>query len=128
MSEAPIQIELTTVFIVIGRVLLGSLFVIGGARHFLALPALTEAVRAKGVPSPGLALIVATVIEIAAGLALMLGRASPWASLVLIAYVLMASVVMLDFWNQQGEMRTLSINVWQSNVALIGGLLIAAVV
>jgi hypothetical protein len=33
---------------------------------------------------------------------------------------------MVDFWNQEGEHRSGSINVWLSNLALIGGLLIAA--
>ena len=128
MVAAPIEIELTTVFVAVGRVLLGSLFVIGGARHFFILPVLTEVVRAKGVPMARGTLIAATLIEIIAGLALMLGQASPWAALVLIGYTLAASILMLDFWKQDGAERALSINIWQSNIALIGGLLIAATV
>jgi putative oxidoreductase len=111
--------------VVVGRVLMGGLFVIGGVSHFGELAPLTEACRARGVPSPRLSLVLASLFQIVAGAMLIIGFLLPWAMLGLILFTLVASAVMMDFWNQAGERRTNSIHGWMSNIALIGGLLIA---
>ena len=112
--------------VVIGRVLLASLFVVGGIRHFRILPALTEALRARGVPFPYIAIVAASLFEAGAGLLLAFGLLVFWAALGLVAFTIAAGFVILDFWNQQGEQRAASITFWQTNLALIGGLLLAA--
>ena len=114
-----------SILVVVGRVLLGGLFVIGGIRHFGELSLLTEACRARRVPMPRESLILASLFQIVAGAMLMIGLLVPWAALGLILFTLVASFVMVDFWNQEGERRQGSINVWFSNLALIGGLMIA---
>ena len=111
----------------LGRILLGGLFVLGGIRHFAELAPLTEAVRARGVPLPRLSLIAASLFQLVAGAMFMLGFLVPWAVAGLIAFTLVSSAVMLDFWNKP-EARDGMINVWLSNLAIIGGLLIAAAV
>ena len=110
----------------IGRILLGGLFVLGGIRHFAELAPLTEAVRARGVPLPRLSLIAASLFQLVTGAMLMFGLVVPWAVVGLIAFTLVSSVVMLDFWNKPPEAKDGMINVWLSNLAIIGGLLIAA--
>jgi putative oxidoreductase len=114
------------VLLIIGRVLLGGLFVLGGVRHFGDLDPLTEAIRARGVPLPRASLIGASLFQIVAGAMLMLGVLVPWAVAGLIVFTLVSSAVMLDFWNKPREARNGMINVWCSNIAIIGGLLIAA--
>ena len=115
----------TNLLIIIGRVLLGGLFVIGGVRHFGELDPLTEACRARHVPLPRFSLVASSIFQIGAGAMLMIGLLVPLAALGLILFTLVASFVMVDFWNQEGERRQGSINVWLSNLALIGGLMIA---
>ena len=112
--------------IIVGRVLLASLFVAGGIRHFRILPALTEILRVRGVPFPHIAIIAASLFEAGAGLLLALGIMVFWAAVGLIAFTIAAGLVMLNFWDQQGEQRAASITFWQSNIALIGGLILAA--
>jgi putative oxidoreductase len=116
-----------TILLTIGRLLLGGLFVFGGIRHFGELDQLTEILRARGVPWPRIALIGASLFQLVAGAMLMLGLLIPCAVVGLIAFTLVSSVVMLDFWNKPPEVRNGMINVWCSNLAIIGGLLIAAV-
>jgi putative oxidoreductase len=43
--------------------------------------------------------------------------------LALILFTLAASVMLLDFWNKQGSERAEAITHWQTNLALVGGLL-----
>lgn len=114
------------VLLTIGRVLIGGLFVIGGLRHFAELRELTEVLRGRGVPFPRPSLIGASLFQIAAGAMLMLGILVLFAVAGLIAFTLVSSVVMLDFWNKSAEARNGMINVWLSNLAIIGGLLLAA--
>ena len=118
--------ELISSLAVLGRILLGGLFVVGGITHFFALSPITEVVRAKGIPLPGPSLIAASLFQIVAGLSLVLGWFVPPAASGLILFTAVSSFVMLDFWNQVGEQRTATINVWLSNIAIIGGLMLAA--
>src|SRR4051794_2036198 len=111
------------VLLTIGRLLIGGLFVIGGLRHFGELAALTETLRARGVPLPRASLIAASVFQIVAGAMLTLGVFVPWAVAGLVAFTLVSSIVMLDFWNRPAEARNGMINVWLSNLAIVGGLL-----
>jgi putative oxidoreductase len=120
--------ELAHVLMVIGRVLLGGLFVVGGIRHLPIMPVISGMMQARGVPFPRASLAVGTAFEIAAGSLLMLGLFVVPASFGLIVFTITAGIIGLNFWDQQGEARVASINAWLTNMAVIGGLLIAAAV
>jgi putative oxidoreductase len=106
--------------------LLGGLFVVAGIRHLSMLPRLSTVLRTRGVPRPRLCLAVGTAFQIAAGGLLMFGLLVPPAAFALVVFTIVASVTMMNFWDLQGEMREAAIRGWQSNLAIIGGLLIAA--
>lgn len=118
--------EYADVLLALGRVLLGGLFVAGGSRHFFIAPAVTEAIKARGVPAARLVLYAGTIFQIVAGLLLMLGMFVVTAALGLIVFTVAASVMLLNFWDMEGPGRQTAINTWLSNMAIIGGLLIAA--
>jgi putative oxidoreductase len=110
----------------VGRLLLGGLFVVGGIHHFFILPGITQALVARGVPAAKLVLLSGSVFQILAGLALILGFHPVWAALGLVVFTVAASVLLVNFWNMEGPARASAINTWQSNLAIIGGLLVAA--
>jgi putative oxidoreductase len=118
--------DYSEILLIVGRVLLGGLFVVGGTHHFFSLPGITAAMTARGVPAARLVLIVGSVFQIVAGLLLMLGLCVAWASLGLVLFTLIASVMLLNFWDQQGAAREAARTGFQTNLAIIGGLLIAA--
>lgn len=118
--------ELDAVLTLAGRILLGSLFVIGGLRHFPILDVLAAMVGARGVPFPKAAIIAATLFEIAAGALLILGVFAVPAALGLVAFTVVASIVGANFWDLEGEQRAAMINVWLTNAAVVGGLLMVA--
>jgi putative oxidoreductase len=109
-----------------GRVLLGGLFVVAGFHHLSMLPRMVDALHARGVPFPRLSLAMATAFQITAGVLLMLGLLVPPAALGLVVFTFSASVTRMNFWDLEGVMRDAAIRGWQSNLAIIGGLLIAA--
>lgn len=110
----------------VGRLLLGGLFVIGGIRHFFAIPAIAQAIAARGVPAAKLVLLAGSIFQILAGAALILGFYTVWAALGLVVFTVAASVLLVNFWGMEGKARVDAINTWQSNLAIIGGLLVAA--
>jgi putative oxidoreductase len=114
------------VIVLAGRILIGGMFVVAGLRHLLIVPVLTTAVGARGVPFPRAVLLAGTGFQIVAGLALVLGFFVTWASLGLILFTIAASGLLLNFWDKQGEERIGMTNAFQSNFAIIGGLLFTA--
>jgi putative oxidoreductase len=120
------QAETRAVLLFIGRVLLGGLFVVGGTRHLFDLPAITRAVAARSIPAAKLALLSGTAFQIVAGLALIFDFYPTWAALGLVAFTVAASVLLLNFWSMEGPARDNALNGWQSNLAIMGGLLVTA--
>jgi putative oxidoreductase len=118
--------ELSSALLSAGRFLLGGLFVVGGLRHLFVFHGVSETMRARGVPFAPLLLLGGTIFQILAGLLLMAGWLVMAAALGLALFTLLASIMMLNFWSLEGEARSAAIGGWQSNLAIIGGLLIAA--
>jgi putative oxidoreductase len=118
--------DYSQIMLIAGRVLLGGLFVFGGAHHFFILPGITSAMEARGVPAARLVLIVGSVFQIVAGLLLMLGLYAGWAALGLVLFTVIATIMFLNFWGLEGPARDAARTGFLSNMAIIGGLLIAA--
>ena len=118
--------DLAVVAVALGRVLLGALFVIGGVHHFFALDPLTQALKARGLPAPRFCLIAGSIFQTLAGALLIFGLFVPFAALGLVVFTLVSSVLLVNFWSLTGQARDSMRNVFLSNLAIIGGLLIAA--
>lgn len=112
--------------LIAGRILLGGVFVVAGAHHFFILPGVTAAMKARGVPAARLVLITGSVFQIVTGLLLALGVYVIWAALGLVLFTVTASIMLLNFWDMDGPARESAWNGFQANMAIIGGLLIAA--
>jgi putative oxidoreductase len=111
-----------------GRILLGAPFVIGGLHHFSMLAPLTQALAARGLPAARLFLIAGSIFQTIAGLLLIIGYWVRLAALGLVVFTVIATVLMLNFWDLSGEARANVKNGFMANVSIVGGLLIAAVI
>ncbi|MEB3045188.1 DoxX family protein [Rhizobium mulingense] len=120
------QDDLAFLILIIGRLLLGGLFVAGGVHHFFVVVPISDAIEARGIPFAKWALFSGSAFQIAAGLLLTLGFFVVAAAFGLIIFTLAASVMLLNFWDMEGTARDSAINSWKSNMAIIGGLLTAA--
>ncbi len=112
--------------ILVGRLLVGGLFIVGGVTHGFVLPTMARQMTERGVPFAKPALITGSLFEIAAGLAVMVGWFVPLAAGSLIVFTIASSFMMMNFWNLSGERRMAAMDGWTSNLGVIGGLLILA--
>ena len=119
-------LDVTDALWILGRLLLGFYFAWAGIHHFTELDRLTQAMAARGVPAARAVLVTGSVFQTVCGIALILGLWAEWAALGLVLFTLVASLMFLDFWNKEGDARAGAIGTWKTNLALIGGLLIAA--
>jgi putative oxidoreductase len=113
--------------LIVGRILLGGLFVLGGLSHFPALTPISCAMQTRGVPLARATLIAGTLWQMVFGVMLMVGLFTTIAALALAIFLIAATIMMLNFWDlPPGPERDGAYRNFKSNAALLGGLLIAA--
>jgi putative oxidoreductase len=110
----------------LGQLLLGGLFVYAGLHHFVVAPTIVQMIAARGVPLPKATLYAGSIFQIVAGACLMLGVYVAPAALGLVLFTIVATVMLLNFWDMEGAAREAMQNAAMQNAAIAGGLLIAA--
>ena len=121
------EFNLHNVLLAAGQLLLGALFLYAGLSHFgPASKRIIPMLEARGVPMPREALYVVSALQALGGVCLMMGVVVAPAALGLALFTILASIVMVNFWDLQGEQRELMQSIFFSNVAIIGGLLVTA--
>lgn len=110
----------------IGAALIGAVFLWSVLQHGLNFRARVAMLKGKGWPAPTLLLLAGMGLETFGGVLLIVGLLLPWAAGALILFTVVASVTLLDFWRQPPEARYAIQNSFIGNIALVGGLLLAA--
>jgi putative oxidoreductase len=109
----------------VARLVLGGLFVMGGTGKLTGLDQFAGMLVKNGIPetiAPTLAAIGA-ISETAGGLLIMLGLATNWAALLLIAFTIIATLIAHRFWEFQGDGRMNQMNHFTKNVMIVCGFL-----
>ena len=108
----------------IGRLLFAGFFINSGISHLQHRKSMAAYARAKGVPSPELAVTLSAVPLLVGGASLALGVKPKLGALALVGFLAGVSPVMHDFWrNQDPEARTNNMIMFMKNMALAGGAL-----
>jgi putative oxidoreductase len=110
--------------VLIARILLGVMFVIAGFGKFADLGGTGGYIASKGLPLSSLLAPATGVLELAAGLALLVGYKARWAALALAAFTLLASLLFHNFWAMPAEQQMLQQLMFLKNLAVVGGLLL----
>lgn len=118
--------DLHALLTALGQLMLGSLYVYAGINHFFVADKVVPLFTARGIPYPYLTLYAGSLFELVCGIGLMLGIAVTAAAFGLVLFTVAASLLMLNFWDMQGEAREATQAVFAQNVAIVGGLLLAA--
>ena len=107
----------------VGRVLLGLIFVISGWGKLTGFAGATGHIASKGLPMPELLAAAAVAIELGGGLALVAGFKARWAALALAVFLVVISPIFHNFWAAAAaEAMNQQIN-FMKNVSILGGML-----
>lgn len=106
-----------------GRILLSIIFLLSGVMKLMNWQATEMQMAAHGMPAIPLLLALATLIEIAGGLALLLGFQTRVAALIVFLYLIPTTLIFHNFWNYQGAAQQGQLINFLKNLAIMGGLL-----
>ena len=106
--------------LLLGRVLLGSIFVISGYAKLTGLAAFAASLEKNGVPYASMLAPVGAGVEFFGGLAIVLGVEVRAAALLMIAFVIVATLISHRFWEFADAARRAQATNFSKNVAIIG--------
>ncbi|HLX03830.1 MAG TPA: DoxX family protein [Trinickia sp.] len=113
--------------LLVARVLLMVLFVLFGWSKLTGFSGTVGYMATTGAPAPELSAIIAVVMELIVGLALVVGFYTRPLALVLAVYTLGAAFIGHHFWNMTGMVAYDNMIHFYKNVSIIGGLLFLTV-
>jgi putative oxidoreductase len=112
--------------VLVGRLLIGGAFLVSGIRLLKYLPMVSGMLAAKGVPYPRFVAAAGGVFEVVMGLIAMSGVWFPAVAIALAVFIVVATVMAHDFWNEEGMQRFADINAVIANTIIVGALLTLA--
>lgn len=109
-----------------GRLALAALFLPAGLGKISGFEGTVGYITSVGLPMASLAAVVAIVVEVAGGLALIAGYRVRIAALALAAFTLVASVFFHAYWAAPADQAFMQQLLFFKNIGVIGGLLVLA--
>lgn len=104
---------------IIGRVILALYFIYSGANHFINYQGLKQYSSFKGVPLPGIAVVVTGLMLLAGGLSILTGFCVAWGIGLLVLFLVASALLMHNFWTEDDPMaRVGEKNQFLKNIAL----------
>lgn len=107
----------------IARIVAGAFFLYAGVMKVVGFEGVVGWIAFMGYPMPEVMAVVAIVIEVVAGAALLANRYVNYASYVLAAFTVLAGVMFHQFWAVAPEAYTNELNHLLKNVVIAAGLL-----
>ena len=112
--------------LLIGRVLVGSMFLVAGIRHYMFYAGTVGYFTKLGFPAPEAMVWLSIIIHITGGILLIVGWKTQWAAWLLVALVVIATAMAHRFWQFDATQYGNQLNHFLKNLAIIGGLLYLA--
>ncbi len=109
----------------LGRILLAYLYIPNGFSKIGGFAGTSGYIASKGLPLPDVGAAIAIAVEVVAGIALLIGWKTRWAALALAVFTLAATFLFHNFWAMPAEQQTIQKLMFDKNIAVIGGLLLA---
>ncbi len=111
----------------IGRVLLASLFVLGGVNKILNYSATAATMSDMGFPLVSVLLPATIALELGCGMAVAVGRwgAVP-SALILFVYTILVNFIFHRFWTLSGDIAKIELSLFFKNISIAGAMLYLA--
>lgn len=111
---------------VLGRFLMSVIFILSGAFKLTQFSGTAGMMAGKGIPLATVALVITLMIEIGGGLALLTGFKVRYIAPIMALWLVPVTLVFHNFWAYQGADQQNQMANFLKNIAIMGGLLIAA--
>ena len=112
--------------VIVGRVLLSVVFILSGVGKIMSWQGTAGFMASHGLPAVGVLLPLTVLCEIGGGLLLLTGLAPQLGAIVLFLFLIPTTVTFHNFWAYTGQDRQMQQVNFLKNVAIMGGLLVAA--
>jgi len=110
----------------VGRILLGSIFVLSGFQKLMGFSGLITQIAGKGLPMPEVLAVLTVAIELGAGLLLVIGWKARWAAFLIFLFIIPVSLTYHNFWAMEGAQAAMNKIQFLKNVSIMGGMLLVA--
>ena len=107
--------------LLLGRVLMGSIFVVSGYGKITAVAAFAASLEKRGVQFASTLAMIGACVEFFGGLAIVLGIEVRYVAALMVAFVIVATLISHRFWELHGATRQAQATQFSKNVAIIGG-------
>jgi putative oxidoreductase len=107
-----------------GRLLLAALFLPAGIGKITGFAGTVGYIGSVGLPLPTVAAVVAILVEVGGGLALIAGFGTRVAALVLALFTLVASFFFHNYWGVPADQAFVQQLLFFKNVGVVGGLFV----
>jgi putative oxidoreductase len=109
-----------------GRILLALIFVTAGASKLGNIAGTAGYIASVGLPAASLLAVLTGVLEVVAGIALIVGFQARWAALALAVFTLVASVIFHAYWSVPEAQKMVQQLMFMKNLAIAGGMFFIA--
>lgn len=106
----------------VGRVLLSAIFIISGFSKIGNFGATRDVLLAHGVPVASLLLVGSILIEIVAGICVLIGLQARYSALILFLYLIPVTLIFHNFWAYSGVEHQMQLVNFLKNISIMGGL------
>ncbi len=111
-------------FHLLGRLVLGFLFLYNGYNHFVDFEGRKGYAEYKGAPMPGASVIASGVVLSLGAIGIIVGAFPVLSAGALATFLIVATPMFHDFWNAGEEERENELNHFLKNAGLLGGTLV----
>ena len=107
----------------VGRILLAVLFLKAGWGKIGGFEQTAAMMASKGIPMAHVALVITILVELGAGLLLVIGYKARWAALAIAAWLVPVTLMFHGYWAVPADQVMNQTNHFFKNVAIFGGML-----
>ena len=107
----------------VGRILLAFLFLKSGWGKIDGFEQTAAMMASKGVPLANIALIVTIILELGAGILLVIGYKARWAALAIALWLIPVTFMFHAYWSVPADQVMNQTNNFFKNVSIFGGML-----
>ena len=110
----------------IGRILIAYLFIPAGFGKLMGFGGTVGYITSAGLPLPEVAAVIAIIIELGLGIALLLGFKTRWTAIVMAIFTVATALFFHKYWSAPDAMKMMQQINFNKNIAIAGGLLAIA--